>query len=132
MPPAAAFMPTPAWAPAVAIRRARAGGAARVRRAAAGITGAVGAGCAAAGAPRARAVAALVFGDVMTVETDGATLVGISAVRLFSGASLRAAVAAAVRGDSSGYGCGLAWFRRVFTFPCAAPCTAPLGNLLLL
>ncbi len=76
-----------------------------------------GAGCAAAGAPRAQAAAALVFGDVMTVETDGALPVGLSAVRLFSGATLRAALAAAMRDDSSGYGCGRAWFRRVFTFP---------------
>jgi hypothetical protein len=61
------------------------------------------------GAARARRSAALVFGDVMTVlETDVAAPV-LSAVRLFSGATtLRAALAAAVRGDSSGYGCGLA------------------------
>jgi hypothetical protein len=68
----------------------------------------------------------------MTVETDGAAPVGLLSVRLFSGATLCAALAAAVRGDSSGDDCGLVWFRRLFTFPCAAPCTAPLSNLLLL
>ena len=80
------------------------------------------------------AAAPLVFGDGMTaVETDAAASVLTGVVRLFSGATLlRVTLAAALRGDSSGYGCGLAWFRRVFTFPCAAPCTAPLGNLLLL
>ena len=56
---------------------------------------------------RVRRSAALVFGDVMAVETDAAAPV-LSEVRLFSGATLCAALAAAVRGDSSGYGCGLA------------------------
>ncbi|KAI2491045.1 hypothetical protein MHU86_23525 [Fragilaria crotonensis] len=79
------------------------------------------------------AAAPLVFGDGMTaVETDAAASVLTGVVRLFPGATLlRVTLAAAVRGDSSGYGCGLAWFRRVFTFPCAAPCALPLSNLVL-
>jgi hypothetical protein len=76
--------------------------------------------------------AALVFGDGMTVETDAAAPVLTGVVRLFSGATLlRVSLAAAVRGDSSGYGCCLAWVRRVFTFPGAAPCALPLSNLVL-
>jgi hypothetical protein len=79
------------------------------------------------------AAAPLVFGDGMTaVETDAAASVLTGVVWLFPGATLlRVNLAAAVRGDSSGYGCGLAWFRRVFTFPCAAPCALPLSNLVL-
>ena len=77
-------MTKPAWARAaatsaaagagradVATRRAQAGGAARVRRDAARITGGAGAGCATA--TRALAAAALVFGDIMTVVTNAAT-----------------------------------------------------------
>jgi hypothetical protein len=76
--------------------------------------------------------AALVFGDGMTVETDAAAPVLTGVVRLFSGATLlRVSLAAAVCGDSSGYDCCLAWFRRVFTFPRAAPCALPLSNLVL-
>jgi hypothetical protein len=98
-------------------------------QAAAGITGA-GNGVAAAAATAA-AADDLVFGDTMTVVVDAATPV-LSVVRLFPGATLRATLAAAVCGYSSGgYGCGLAWCHQVLMHPCAAPCAAPLCNLVL-
>jgi hypothetical protein len=58
-----------------------------------------------AGARAQPAAAPLVFGDGMTVETDAAAPVLTGVVRLFLGATLlRDSLAAAVRGDSSGYG----------------------------
>ncbi|KAI2509052.1 hypothetical protein MHU86_5300 [Fragilaria crotonensis] len=78
------------------------------------------------------AAAPLVFGDGMTaVETDAAASVLTGVVRLFPGATLlRVTLAAAVRGDSSGYGCGLArsLVLHLAHYPLVILCSDALGT----
>ena len=83
-------------------------------------------------AAAAAAAADLVFGDIMVAGVvDATTTPVLSVVRLFQGATLRAALAPAVCGNSSGFGCGLPWCRRVLTRPYAASCAAPLCFVIL-
>ena len=76
--------------------------------------------CAALADAWVRRSAALGFGDVMAVDTDAAPPV-LSEVRLVSGATLHSSLAAAVRVDSSGYGCGLSFVLPSIHVPLRSP-----------